>query len=136
MMKEYFYRFLVDGIGVYEKVETDCPKHDTRRKNKPDGSWLPKVGQKFPGAISFWTQKGLKKYEKSGLRVWHQSVTTGNNELLTITKPSQIIYQDDWQIICSINAINIINTYQVPRPFVTKDFYFELKENNKINPYL
>ena len=56
-MNEY-YRFVIGEIGIYDKVEKDCPKNDLRRNNKPDGSWLPKVGIDYLGAISFWTNKG------------------------------------------------------------------------------
>ena len=38
-----YYRFVVGDKGIYEAVEHDCPKSDARRKNKPDGSWLPKI---------------------------------------------------------------------------------------------
>jgi hypothetical protein len=52
-----FYRFLSGERGIYEAVDIDCPKDiDERRKNKPDGSWLPKVGQKYPGAIFLDTE--------------------------------------------------------------------------------
>lgn len=76
-MGEKIYRFVCDDIGIYEAVDKNCSRDDKRRDGKPDGSWLPKVGEKYPGAISFWTEKGLKKYHRSGLRDWHYSVVDG-----------------------------------------------------------
>jgi len=52
-----FYRFEVEtnnsSVGIYEAVDRDCSRDDIRRQKKPDGSWLPKVGMDYPGAISF-----------------------------------------------------------------------------------
>ena len=94
-----YYRFIVNGIGIYEAVENDCPRDDQRRMNKPDGSWLPKVGPKYPGAISFWTENGLKKYFDSGLLNWHKSVVKENVDVIIIEKPEKILYEDEYQII-------------------------------------
>ena len=67
MLPMQYYRFTCSGKGIYEVVDRDCPRTDPRRFDKPDGSWLPKVGPNFPGAISFWTEKGLEKYKQSPL---------------------------------------------------------------------
>lgn len=99
---EKLYRFIVGNIGIYEAVEKDCPKDDLRRLNKPDGSWLPKIGEKYPGAISFWTEKGLKKYRESGLMDWHKSVVIGKVDMIMIDRPSEILYEDEYQIITKI----------------------------------
>ena len=96
-----FYRFLVHGTGIYEAVEGECPRTDLRRSNKPDGSWLPRVGTKYPGAISFWTEFGLEKYLQSGLQEWHRSVVS---QPLTIAYTENIsipLYADEYQVICS-----------------------------------
>lgn len=98
--EEKFYRFVVDGIGIYEAVDRDCPKDDPRRENKPDGSWLPKKGLDYPGAISFWSKYGLKKYRESGLMQWHISVVKGKTEVIIINRPAEILYEDEYQIIC------------------------------------
>ena len=98
---EHFYRFVVGSMGIYEAVDKDCPKHpyDTRRDAKPDGSWVPKKGPNFPGAISFWTKKGLKKYIESGLCAWHVSVVKGGVHVEKITRPGSVLYEDEYQII-------------------------------------
>ncbi len=94
-----YYRFIVNGRGIYEAVDQDCPKDNPRRLNKPDGSWLPKEGLRYPGAISFWTDYGLKKYFDSGLLNWHASVVAGNLEVIIIKRPQEILYEDEYQII-------------------------------------
>lgn len=43
-MKKY-YRFLSGKRGIYAAVDQDCPRSDSRRANKPDGSWVPKEYQ-------------------------------------------------------------------------------------------
>jgi hypothetical protein len=86
--------------GIYEAVEMDSPKEDSRRKSKPDGSWLPKVGKKYPGAVSYWSQEGLEKYAQSGLMDWHASVVNHPVQVLVIMdKPVEILYEDEYQII-------------------------------------
>ena len=98
-------RFEVGNIGIYAAVENDCPKDDSRREKKPDGSWLPRVGMKFPGAISFWTEVGLDKYTRSGLRSWHESVVTNEVEILEIDSDDvEILYQDELQVIGSLKS--------------------------------
>jgi len=94
-----FYRIVVDNLGVYEAVERDCPKNDPRRMNKPDGSWLPRKGIDYPRAISFWSEFGLKKYRESGLMDWHLSVAKGKVEIVTVNRPGEILYEDEYQII-------------------------------------
>ncbi|HLD05080.1 MAG TPA: hypothetical protein VJG90_05165 [Candidatus Nanoarchaeia archaeon] len=99
-MSELFFRFLSGEKGIYEVVEKDCPKEDPRRENKPDGSWLPKVGENFPGAISFWSRFGLKKYVESGLLDWHVSVVKEPVSVLITDRPENVLYEDEFQIIC------------------------------------
>lgn len=94
-----FYRFILDGKGIYEMVDKFCPKDDPRRQFKPDGSWLAKKGNDFPGAISFWTEQGLRKYISSGLMTWHLHVVEGKVTVLVIDKPENILYEDEYQII-------------------------------------
>lgn len=95
-----FHRFLSGNLGIYEGVDRDCPRSDPRRRLKPDGSWLPKVGEKFPGAISFWTEFGLEKYLHSGLQEWHRSVTNSPLQLLRAVSIEKPLYRDDFQVIC------------------------------------
>ena len=94
-----FYRIVVDNKGIYEVVDRDCPKGDSRRERKPDGSWLPKKGLNYPGAISFWSEYGLGKYRESGLMDWHISVVNGKVEIITINRPDKILHEDKFQII-------------------------------------
>lgn len=103
--QSYFYRFCSSGVGIYEAVERDCPRTDARRSGKPDGGWLPKIGQKFPGAISFWTALGKSKYEHSGLRDWHESVCKAPIDILISTQPDKVLYEDDYQVICSPDSV-------------------------------
>ncbi len=99
-MNEKFYRVVCDDVGIYEAVDKFCPRSDERRKNKPDGSWLPKVGQNFPDAISYWTEKGFQKYKNSGLFDWHKGVIDGKIKILELNKkPENILYKDEFQII-------------------------------------
>lgn len=96
-----FYRFLASGIGIYEAVDRECPRSDLRRTYKPDGAWLPRVGEKFPGAISFWTEAGLKKYLDSGLQEWHRSVITQPIAIAYAEEITRALYSDELQAICS-----------------------------------
>ncbi|MEX0917020.1 MAG: hypothetical protein WDZ90_00630 [Candidatus Paceibacterota bacterium] len=97
---EKFFRITVNGKGIYEAVEQDCLKDDPRREGKPDGSWLKKVGQDFPGAVSYWTQKGLERYKESGLFDWHKSVINGAVTIEEVDKkPKDVLYEDEYQVI-------------------------------------
>ena len=106
-MIEKYYRFIVRTSGIYEVVDRDCPKSDVRRKDKPDGSWLPKVGMNYPGAISFWKEKGLRKYIDSGLMEWHASVMKEPVFVLIGKNVKEILYEDEYQIICKPDKIFI-----------------------------
>lgn len=97
--QEQFYRFVVDEVGIYEAVDRDCPPGDARRKDKPDGSWLPKMGRNFPGAVSLWSEYGLKKYRESGLLDWHRDVVRGKVEMIIISQPTEVLYKDKYQLI-------------------------------------
>ncbi len=99
---EKFYRVTVDGLGIYEAVDRDCSKDDPRRADKPDGSWLPKKGVDFPGAISYWSKFGFDRYRESGLMDWHASVVKGEVEVTEISRPSQVLYEDEYQIIINL----------------------------------
>jgi len=114
------YRHTLNDKGIYEEVDRQVPRDSDLRQNKPDGSWLPKVGEKFEGAISFWTSEGLKKYGRSGLKDWHYSVTEGQGKLLIAEKPKNILYEDEFQVIAMPNDFKILKEYPFayggPRP--------------------
>lgn len=94
-----YYRFISNGKGVYEQVDIDCPKDSALREDKPDGSWLAKVGPDYPGAISFFTEEGLKKYSESGLKDWHASAVKEAVHMVIGVNPTNILYEDKDQII-------------------------------------
>lgn len=96
-----FYRFVSDDLGIYEAVDRDCPRTDGRRQIMPDDSWLNKVGEQFPGAASFWTEAGLKKYLESGIQEWHRSVLKQSPVILIADKIEAPLYQDAYQVITS-----------------------------------
>jgi 8-oxo-dGTP diphosphatase len=102
-----YFRFVSGNLGIYEAVEHDCPRTDLRRQNKPDGSWLPRVGGQFPGAISFWTNFGLEKYLMSGLQEWHRSVLNQPLSLHLASKIEQPIYKDQYQVICRPSDVDL-----------------------------
>ncbi len=99
---EKFYRVTAGGVGIYEAVDRDCPKDDPRRADKPDGSWLPKKGVDFPGAVSYWSQYGFDKYRESGLMDWHTSVVKDGVEVAEISRPPEVLYEDEYQIIINL----------------------------------
>jgi uncharacterized cupin superfamily protein len=122
------YRFLSDEVDIYEAVDKYCPCDDERRIYKPDSSWLLKVGIKFPGAIAFWTEVGLKKYINSGLRDWQYSVVEGQSKFIIAERPDKVLYEDEYQIICESDVIKVINEY----PFVYEGARpAELKKNDE-----
>ncbi len=102
-----YYRFIVNGLGIYEAIQNEVPTNDSRRLNKPDGSWLPKKGLDYPGSVSFWKDFGLKKYIDSGLLSWHKSVLNRKIEVIVIDKPDEILYEDEYQIIFDKNFLKI-----------------------------
>lgn len=107
-LDEKFYRFIVGDQGIYEAVYTlDPERNDPRRANKPDGGWLPRVGEDFEGAISFWTKTGLQKYKKSGLMQWHIDFLQKPVEVLVGINPQEIRYMDEYQIILNPQDIVI-----------------------------
>lgn len=95
----HYYRFIAGDLGIYEAVDRDCPRDDSRRTLKPDGSWLPKVGEKYLGGVSFWTEYGLKKYLESGLQEWHRSVVRDPIHILKTQSIDSVLYEDEYQII-------------------------------------
>lgn len=99
------YRVVCGDLGIYAAVERDCPPDDPRRAGKPDGSWLEKVGTRFPGAISFWTDEGIKKYRDTGLQHWHSAVVKSPVEILVARYPEDHLYADAWQVICYPDAV-------------------------------
>ena len=99
-MSDYYYRYLCKDIGIYAAVERDCPRNDERRKHKPDGAWLPKVGTQYPGAISFWTTFGLTEYIGSGLCDWHRTVVDDQIQVMVGFEIDEVLYADEYQIIC------------------------------------
>lgn len=100
-----YYRFVCGDEGIYAVVESDCPRDDPRRKTKPDGAWLPKVGPDYPGAISFWTEFGLQKYLESGLFQWHRSVVNDSVQVIVCAQLETIFYSDEYQVICPPQAV-------------------------------
>lgn len=96
----HYFRFVVGDIGIYEAVDRDCPRSDLRRTMKPDGAWLPRVGEKYPGAVSFWTKFGLEKYLNSGLQEWHRSVAGEPVSVLVAESVGSNLYEDEYQVIC------------------------------------
>ncbi len=108
-----YYRFITNGVGIYEAIQNEIAINDPRLLNKPDGSWLPKKGLDYPGAISFWTEEGLKKYTDSGLLNWHKSVVKGNIEVITIDSPIEILYEDEYQIIFDRKFFKIKNQFNL-----------------------
>ena len=107
-MNEY-YRVVSGTMGIYEAVDKECPDDDPRRVNKPDGAWLPKIGQRFGGAISCWTRAGLNQYVGSGLLQWHASVVRQAPTVLRVAIDGQILYSDMYQVICYPDAVRIIS---------------------------
>ena len=95
-------------------MDLDCPRTDERRKHKPDGSWLPRVGESFPGAISFWTEYGLRQYFQSGLCERHISVITKPVEVLLAINQKGILYQDAYQIICKTTDAEVLGRTDWP----------------------
>jgi len=93
------FRFECDGLGIYEAVDKFCPRDDTRRSKKPDGSWLPKAGPAHSGAISFWKPLGLQKYENSGLKGWHESVVPSVELRVADTEELDVLYEDQFQVV-------------------------------------
>ncbi len=88
-------------MGIYEAVGKNCPTGDLRRDGKPDGGWLPKVGEKYPGSVLYWTELGLKTYLESGLQEWHRQVVGGEITALRAPQLKNIVYEDEYQVICS-----------------------------------
>jgi len=103
-----YFRVVAGNVGIYEAVDKDCPRDDSRRENKPDGSWLPKVGMNYPNAVSLWTEFGMKKYIKSGLLKWHASVVNSDVFVLECLRPKEKLYEDEYQVICDKEFIQVV----------------------------
>lgn len=99
MSGDILSRFVAGEVGVYEALESDCPAGDPRRSFKPDGSWLAKVGSQYPGAISFWTSLGVRRYLESGLMQWHRRVVKAPLAVLEVRRPEVVLYEDELQVI-------------------------------------
>ncbi|MCY4644363.1 MAG: hypothetical protein OXB88_07055 [Bacteriovoracales bacterium] len=85
---------------VFMKLLSAIVQEAIGGERKPDGAWLPKVGFKYPGAISFWTECGLERYKNSGLFKWHRSVVAGEVQV-TQKRISElnVLYEDKYQVI-------------------------------------
>jgi hypothetical protein len=105
---ERLYRFVVGEVGIYAAVDRDCPRDDIRREAKPDGSWLPKRGADFPGAVSLWKEYGLKRYIGSGLAEWHASVVKSPVHVLVAESLENALYEDEYQVICNPDNVKEI----------------------------
>lgn len=85
---------------IFSAVQEDCPPNHEYRERKPDDSWLPKLSKKLKKATFYWTEDGMEKYVESGLKDWHELVTTMPVEVKMIEKiKDKIIYQDKYRII-------------------------------------
>lgn len=120
-----FYRFVCGNVGIYEAVDRDCPRSDARREGKPDAAWLPKVGPKFLGAISFWTEHGLRQYLRSGLQVWHCSVVDEDVSIVVAPEIERTLHSDDFQVICEQGAVR--NSSQMCLEEFLLDFVLSLE---------
>ena len=109
------FRFVSGGLGIYEAVERDCPRGDSRRECKPDGSWLPKVGKSYPEAVSYWTEKGLWKYIRSGLQHWHRIVVNSPVEIIEASLIGNAHYRDEFQVIAGSESFGIERSVTVIR---------------------
>lgn len=120
------FRFECDDLGIYAAVDRDCPRDDARREGKPDGSWLAKIGEDYPGAVSFWTELGYNKYTQSGLKNWHHSVIKGKCRLIIANTPEEILYQDEDQLIVDPDKVEFVRviplTYKGPHPYDCPEF--------------
>jgi hypothetical protein len=102
-----YYRCTVHNTGIYEIIQNKIAKDDPRRLHKPDGSWLPKKGMDYPGAISAWTDFGFQKYIDSGLLDWHTSLIKEDMTVMIIEQPKEILYKDTYQIIFDTKFLKV-----------------------------
>jgi putative hydrolase of the HAD superfamily len=116
---QHLYRFEANGLGIYAAVERDCPRDDGRRNGKPDGSWLPRVGPKYPGAISLFTETGLAKYWGSGLMHWHASVTAAPMRAWRATQQGAMHHRDRFQIITEPGNVSFVEEIEISQRFTT-----------------
>lgn len=114
------FRFTLNSKGIYEELDKQVPRDSDLRSSKPDGTWLPKVGEKYPGAISFFTKAGLKQYADSGLKDWHYSVVEGKASMLLAERPDSPLYEDEFQVISHPSDFKIKKEFSFeyggPRP--------------------
>lgn len=106
------YRFTLNSKGIYAELDAQVQKDSPLRNHKPDGSWLPKVGTDYPGAISFFTTRGLQKYNQTGLKNWHYSAAEGKAKMHIAEAPLKSLYQDEFQVIAMPEDFNIKHTYE------------------------
>ena len=69
----------------------------------PDLNWFSEVGGIYPGAISYWTQKGFDKYKDSGLYDLHKKIFHPKDIFITEIdideNSAYVLYKDEVQII-------------------------------------
>ena len=111
------YRFEHNGQGIYGAVDKFCPRNGRCRENKPDGSWLPKVGPRFPNAISFWTETGLDKYIRSGLLAWHLSVLPNEVTVQYCQLIDAPQYQDKYQVLSTPENVIVLSVESATKYF-------------------
>lgn len=116
-MSEKMYQFITCDNNISQAIQVSSSFHE----NKPDDSWYEHLEKKFPQYSIFWKEKGFKRYTSSKLRDWHLSLIEGKTKLITANSPQNIIYEDEYQIVCEKENIQILQeypfTYEGPRPF-------------------
>jgi len=138
--REQYHRFTVKVggryIGMYEAASVLCPKGRECRKNKPSGSWLPKAGKTFPGAISLFTARGMKRYTSSRLRGWHASLLPRGfrvyEQVVVIRGAAKPLYEDQYQIIVKPNRLHVIRSLKSNIVMPTDRNLYDLEIDEKL----
>ncbi|WP_052610289.1 cupin domain-containing protein [Bacteriovorax sp. BSW11_IV] len=108
------YRLECNGLDIFQSLVLNS------KSNGPEDSWPPKIENSFNGANVYWTNIGYKKYLQTGLRDSHLSVLDGNFTCTIGTVEGEILYQNEYQVICLPSQVKVIKsypfTYEGPRP--------------------
>lgn len=100
---ESYYRITYDNIGIYEALKQNISLYEwDKLLNSERFQWLPKP----PGSVynginkSYFTETGFEWFNKYTLPVIKPYINTKKIKIEKINKLRNIIYQDQFQVVC------------------------------------
>lgn len=131
---EKFYRVTHNGIGIYQALRQQVSKDRWKELLQSEAfTWLPKPKDYPPGHISYFTKKGIQKFNELTLPIV-TAVIGDNVKIEEVKGIKNIVYYDEYQVIADMSllvneSINWINE------FIYNDIFQESVSINNIKDF-